>query len=133
MPDDFQNSTPGTTVIATPEVSAPIGSSSGTVPVSSDAGNGQSASADESFTRIDPNTLPPQLRTAYNNMLTDYKQKTTSLAERIKQETAKAAEAYRQKADFYDQFSGQEEFVKQWNSYVQKVNEAQVRAEADPN
>ena len=85
------------------------------------------------FKGIDPNQLPPQARVAYDSMLRDYRQKTGQLSETVKQETAKAAEAYRQKAEAYDQISAQEEFVKQWNEYVQKVQASgQTPQEGDP-
>jgi hypothetical protein len=91
---------------------------------------GQSAPTDEGFGKIDPKTLPPELRKAYDSMLTDYKQKTTKVSETVKAEVAKATEAFKAKADFYDQLAGQESFVKQWNEYVKTAN-GQQNAQPD--
>ena len=41
----------------------------------------------------------------------------------MKSEVAKQSEAYRQKAELYDQLASQEEFVRQWNEHVKKVTE----------
>lgn len=129
--DDLTNSTPQADSAATSAM-APDTSVTGTVQTSGDA-NGQGAPAEETFTKVDPRSLPGPLRAAYDNMLRDYKEKTTKLSETIKSETARAAEAYRQKAEFYDQISGQDEFVKQWNEYVQRSQAlGPERAEGDP-
>lgn len=103
----------------------------GTSQPSSDA-TGQGASAEETFTQVNPNTLPPQLRESYNNMLRDYKAKTTGIADRVKTETEKATQEYRDKADWYDKILGQEEFVKQWNTYVDRINQETAARENDP-
>lgn len=83
------------------------------------------------FKGIDPRTLPPQAKAAYDSMLKDYRDKTSRLSETIKTEKEKAIEAYRQKAEYYDQFSTQDEFVKQWNDYVQK-QQAGTNESGDP-
>ena len=90
--------------------------------------NGQSATGSESFVprNVDLNTLPPQVR-AYvdevnKQMVRGFTEKTTKLSETVKSETAKAVEAYRQKAEFYDQIAQQEEFVRMWNDHVQKAS-----------
>lgn len=131
MDDLNTNSTPDGGSAATLETEP--ASTQGTVQTGGDA-TGQGAPANEdNFTRVDPKTLPPQLRAAYDNMHRDYKEKTTKLSETIKSESAKATEAYRQKADFYDQISQQQEFVKQWNEYVQQQQNAGTPAqEGDP-
>ena len=106
--------TPGGTTVATPsEPTQP----QGTAPASGEAR--QSAPAEENFTRVDPNSLPPQLREAYNNMLRDYKEKTTKISESVKSQVAKETEALKRKADWYDQFLQEEEAVKWWNQYAQ--------------
>lgn len=128
MPD-LDNSTTETGTSATTMTSSPD-SSTMTVTNSGEANNGQGAPAEEGFTHVDPKTLPPQLRGAYDNMLRDYKEKTTKLSETIKSEIAKATESYRQKAEYYDQFSTQEDFVKMWNDFVQK---SQTQPNGDPN
>lgn len=93
---------------------------------------------EEIFKGIDPNTLTPKEKATYNSMLSDYRAKTAGLKETIKSESAKAAavaaEAYKSKAELYEQIASQEEFVKQWNEYVQKT-QAQTGAppqEGDP-
>lgn len=126
MPD-LENSTPGSGPVATAE---PPTTTQGTVPTGSDAGQG--APTEEGFTHVDPRTLPPQLRATYDNMLRDYKEKTTRLSETIKSETEKATQAYREKADFYDQFSSREDAVKWWNEYVQRVKNQETTQEGDP-
>lgn len=95
--------------------------------------NGQSASVEETFGNVDPRTLPPQLRSVYDNMLRDYKGKTTKLSETVKSQVAKELEPYRTKAQTYDDLLKQEEFVRQWNEYVEKRNSSQAAAQVDPN
>lgn len=86
--------------------------------------SGQAAGATPTgdlFKGIDPNTLSPKERASYDSMLRDYREKTGKLSETIKSEIAKATESYQQKATLYDQIAQQEEFVRQWNEYVQKT------------
>lgn len=78
----------------------------------------------EIFKGIDPARLTPNEKAIYNSMLSDYREKTAKLSETVKAEVAKATEAYKSKAEYYDQFSTQDEFVKQWNDYVQKSQAA---------
>lgn len=61
------------------------------------------APSSESFFNGDPNSLPPELKPAYENMLKDYKQKTQSIAEAKK------------KAESYDKISKDPRFVEYWN------------------
>ena len=49
--------------------------------------NTNAAPGGETFFSGDPNSIPPQLRDAYTKMLTDYKTKTTSVADEIKKAT----------------------------------------------
>lgn len=77
--------------------------------------------ADDLFKGIDPNRLPPEIKAHYDGMLRDYRDKTAKLSETIKSEIAKSTESYKSKAELYDQIATQEEFVKQWNEYVQKA------------
>jgi hypothetical protein len=128
---DLENPTPSAGTTATPPQAEPA-ADAGTVQPSGEAAGEQSASVEESFTSINPNTLPPQLRPAYDNMLRDYKTKTTRLSETVKSETAKAVEAFKEKAELYDKVITNEEFVKQWNEYVQKVNAQTSADENDP-
>lgn len=124
MPDlqTQESPTPASASAATPAPQGPA-NGNGTASPNGDAKEAKGAPVEESFTRVDPNTLPPQLRQAYDNMLRDYKSKTGELSEKTKSEVAKAVEAYKQKAETYDQIVQQEAFVKQWNEYVQKANQ----------
>jgi hypothetical protein len=89
--------------------------------------------ASDLFQGIDPKTLPPQAKAAYDSMLKDYRDKTGKLSETLKSEVTKATDAYRQKAEFYDQIATQEEFVRQWNEYVQKAQATpQAEQAGDP-
>lgn len=63
-----------------------------------------------SFTHVDPNTLSPELRGTYDNMLRDYKSKTGELAEQRKGLTDS-----QEKARLYDEISKDEAFVSYWN------------------
>lgn len=83
-------------------------------------GQAQGGAPDDIFKGIDPRSLPPQAKAAYDSMLKDYRDKTGRLSETIKSESAKAAEAYKSKAELYEQIAGQEEFVKRWNDYVKE-------------
>jgi hypothetical protein len=87
------------------------------------------------FKGIDPAKLPPELKQSYNQMLSDYRDKTTRLKETIKAEAEKATQAYREKASMYDQIAAQEPFVKRWNEYVEETKRqtGQPPQEGDPN
>lgn len=112
------------------QVTEPTAAAPGT---STTNGQEQGGSPAEIFKGIDPNRLPPEAKAAYNSMLTDYREKTARLSETIKTEAQKATEAYRSKAELYDQIATQEEFVKQWNEYVQKASQTPQGAQAgDP-
>jgi len=128
---DLENSTPETGATATAEM--PPVSGTGTVQANGEA-TGVAPAGEETFTKVDPNKLPPQLRESYNNMLRDYKEKTQRISETTKSEVEKAVQAYRDKAAQYDQIATQEEFVKQWNEYVQKTQAqtGQAPQEGDP-
>lgn len=130
---------------ATP-VTEPAAANGTVQPVSGDA-PGQSAPAEETFLSADPTTLPPQLRQAYENMLRDYKTKTTKLADERKQYSG--FEDYRKKAEVYDQLSQDERFVQYWNSQnspqippqpngqdqamQQELQQLWLEAQSDPN
>lgn len=89
---------------------------------------------DDLFKGVDPNRLSPELKQSYDSMLRDYREKTTKLSETTKSEVQKATEAYRQKAEHYDQIAREESFVKQWNEYVQKAQSVQANGqEANSN
>lgn len=97
---------------------------------SPNGGQASEAAPTELFQGMDPNKLPPQAKVFYDQMLKDYRDKTSKLSETIKSEAAKATEAYRTKADLYDQIAAQEEFVKMWNEYARK---SQVKGENPQN
>jgi hypothetical protein len=118
MPD-FVSDNPSTAVMDNPTQSEPTTPQTGTSTPGGQAQGGTPTA--DLFKGIDPNRLPPEVRSSYDQMLRDYRTKTEQLADRVKAETAKATEAYRQKAEYYDQFITQEEFVKQWNEYVQRI------------
>lgn len=63
----------------------------------------QSAPAEESFSSIDPSTLPPEMQAVYKSLQADYTKKTQSIAEAKK------------KADYYDQISKDQRFVDYYN------------------
>lgn len=118
MPDEIESPTPAPSEAATPEqepTTDPAIGVDGTAFKSSGEATGQSAPADETFYSGDPNTLPPQLREAYKNMLRDYKQKTQSVAEKAKQYESQAQEQA-SKAEFLDKLTKDSRFVDWYNS-----------------
>lgn len=129
---------PTETVADNPPQAEPAAANTGNPGKSNGTGkpSGQAQGAaptDDLFKSVDPNKLPPEIKTHYDNMLRDYREKTAKLSETIKAESAKAAEAYKQKAEFYDEIAAQEEFVKQWNEFVQKTQaQGTEQAEGDP-
>lgn len=131
MPDVAQIS--GDTSAALPADNPATGHAEGTAgtPQTNGQPDGQTGHVDDLFKGIDPQKLPPELRPHLDNMVRTYREKTEKLSETLKSEVAKATEAYRQKAEFYDQVSQQEEFVKQWNEFVQKSSQPQNGAEQD--
>lgn len=92
---------------------------------------GGSPTEEDLFKGVDPNKLPPEVRGHYDSMLKDYREKTAKLSETRKAEVQKEVEAYRQKAELYDSISAQEDFVKQWNEYVQGTT-AETLESQDP-
>lgn len=123
-------------VAGTPSME-PAESSNGTSNATGEAS--QSATGQESFIPqgLDLKTLPPHVRAHIEkinaDMVRGFTEKTTKLSETIKSESAKAAEAYRQKAEFYDQFSNQPEFVEKWNEYVKQAQGmTPAQQDADP-
>lgn len=102
----------------------------GTVQTNGEA-NQQGASVEETFGNVDPKTLPPQLRSVYDNMLRGFKEKTTKLSETVKSEVTKATEAYRQKADWYDAALKDEKLVSMINDYVKSLSQASDPSKAN--
>lgn len=115
---DLATDNPGTVTADNP-VTEPAAPGDGTSATSGQAPG--AAPATDLFKGVDPNRLPPEVKAHYDSMLRDYREKTAKLSETTKSEIAKATEAYRQKAELYDQIATQDEFVKMWNDYVQKA------------
>lgn len=106
---------------ATPAM-APAGSPASTAETQgSQASTGQSAPSEETFFSGDPNTLPPELREQYNNMLKDYKQKTQSIAET------------RKKAEAFDKINQDQRFKEYWSGLdrTQKAQFKEQKQEAE--
>ena len=81
----------------------------------------QSAPAEESFSHIDPKTLPPELQAVYKNLQADYTRKTQSIADA------------RKKAEAYDQISKDQRFVDYWKglSRQEKAEFKEQKEEAE--
>lgn len=81
----------------------------------------QSAPAEESFSNIDPKTLPPELQAVYKNLQADYTKKSQSNAD------------VRKKADQFDQISKDQRFVSYWNGLdkQQKADFKEQKQEAE--
>lgn len=87
MPENIDPTPTATTAAATPtptSAAPALVEASGTVPnTSSEAQTtqGQAAPAEDTFTQVDAQSLPPKERAAYDNMLRDYKKKTAEIAD----------------------------------------------------
>ena len=81
----------------------------------------QSAPAEESFSSIDPETLPPELKAVYKNLQADYTKKTMSIAD------------MRKKAEAYDTVSKDQRFVDYWKglNQTQKADFKDQKAEVE--
>lgn len=104
-------------VAADNPVTEPVKAQDGTVQQDGNTGeastqNGQTASSAESFTNVDPNSLAPELKESYNNMLRDYKRKTAEIADK-----RRSIQEVEEKANRFDQISSDEAFVKFYNGY----------------
>lgn len=119
MPDTEVASPTPDTQTATPATQEPA-SANGTAQANGSEAAG-AAPSEDTFFNGDPNSLPPELKPAYDNMLKDYKQKTQSIAERAK------------KADSYDQISKDPRFVEYWNGLnkQQKADFKEQKQEAE--
>lgn len=76
---------------------------------SGQATGAQSAPAEETFSNVDPKTLPPEMQAIYKSLQSDYTKKTQGIAD------------VKKKADYYDQISKDQRFV----DYYQGLNRAQ--------
>lgn len=126
---DLMNPNPETTQTANPPATttAPA-ASTGTVQTSGQTER-QNAPAEDRFGDVDPNTLPPQLKSVYDNMLRGWKDKTTRLSEERKK--YEGYDAYKQKADLYDRVSSDQEFVRMWNERIEKASQANQNEQSD--
>lgn len=96
---------PTTSTPSAPVTGQAAGASSGDSNSQNGSANGgQSASVEEqSFSNIDPKTLPPELQAVYKNLQADYTKKTQEVA------------SDRKKAQSYDQMAKDPRFVEYWN------------------
>lgn len=117
-----------TATTATPAMQEPM-ATNGTVqtqPVSDapSTTGAQTAPDGDTFTSVDVNSLPPELKAKYDSMLSDYKRKTGEIADRRRE-----IDTIEQKAKAYDQVSSDPAFVQYWNN-LSKPQQAQVREDA---
>lgn len=117
---DFPNPTQAAPA-ATP-TAEPAPTQTSTVQPSGQANGVQGAPTEETFTKLDVNTLPPQLKQAYDSMLRDYKTKTTEIAEQRKKYDG--YDAYKQKAELLEKLQTNQDFVRMWNEHVQRTGQA---------
>lgn len=82
---------------------------------------GQSAPAEESFSSIDPKTLPPELQALHKQLQADYTKKSQSIAE------------VRKKAEAFDRVSNDRRFTDYWKglNQTQKADFKEQKAEAE--
>ena len=76
----------------------------------------KTASSSESFTSVDPNSLTPELRASYDNMLRDYKSKTAKVAEQRRDIAAD-----QEKIQRHDEITSDPAFVEYYNNYGQST------------
>ena len=132
---DLSNASPAQASAASPAMGTPA-SSSGTIQPTGEAG--QSATSTENFIPhgMDLNTLPPaaraELERINKEMVRGFTAKTQKLAEDTKK--YEGFDAFKQKAELYEQFAAQEDFVRQWNEHVHKQSGQNGQAgQNDPN
>jgi hypothetical protein len=81
----------------------------------------QSAPAEERFSSVDPNTLPPELQSVYKSLQADYTKKVMPIAE------------LRKKADGFDQITARPDFKDFWSGMTrsQKAEFKEQKAEVE--
>lgn len=88
----------------------------------------QGASAEDTFSTVDPKTLPPELQELHKSLQADYTKKTQALAHKAKEiaETQKKAQAY-------DQLTADDRFKNYWSelSRKEKNDFKESKAEAE--
>lgn len=127
---DSQDPTPASSQ-ATPALQEPQDKAGTVTDVSdvnvSDAGLPEDQGApDATFSQVDPQTLPPELKSKYDSMLSDYKKKTADLAQQRRE-----AQASLDKAKLYDQIASDEAFVTYWNNLSQKEHQKEQQRQPD--
>jgi hypothetical protein len=122
MSDDLIGGNSGTAV-AEPTTGQSAPASTGTSDQNGQAAStqAQSAPAEESFSSIDPNTLPPELQAVYKSMQSDYTKKLQPIAD------------MRKKADAFDKVSSRSDFRDWWSGATkeQKADFKEQKAEAE--
>lgn len=125
MPENATVDATPTETIATPssEPMSPTGTVDQTPPSQAEG----TAPSEETFYTGDVTKLPPELRQHYNNMLTDYKRKTTEIASKQKEFLSRSEEtqAALRKAEAFEQLSNDPRF-QQW-AEQQKQSQAPVQ------
>lgn len=119
--------TQGNSATAIAEPSAPAQGQTAPASTGTPSPNGpaatqaQSAPAEESFSSVDPNTLPPEMQAIYKSLQADYTKKTMSIAD------------VRKKADAYDAVSKDQRFVDYWKGLnkTQKADYKEQKQEAE--
>lgn len=111
-----------TTPVATPPQAEPTNGTAITASTS-DAVVEVSAPGEDTFTQVDVKTLPPELQAIHKSMLTDYKKKTSEIAQKRKE-----LEGVQEKARTFDRIQSDPKFINYWNG----LSEAQqVQAKED--
>lgn len=135
MPEQISNPTPDATQTATP-ATGPANGTVGTVDptrnVSDAPTQSDQTAPDETFTSsVDPKSLSPKERKAYDNMLSDYKKKTAEIAQQRREWEQKLKEA-EEKAQRFDQISSDEEFVTYCNQRQEQAQSSQGQHNGSP-
>ncbi len=129
MSDDQAGGNSATAVAEPAAAPAPSSASGQTAPVSTGtfdqtgqaATQAQSAPAEESFSTVDPKTLPPELQAVYKSMQADYTKKLQPLAD------------MRKKAEGYDKITSRSDFKDYWSGLnrTQKADFKEQKAEVE--
>lgn len=109
-----------TTPTATPEKEPVV-----TAPApNSDAKPEITAPVEDTFTQVDVKSLSPELKAKYDSMLSDYKKKTSEVAQRRKE-----LDGLEEKAKTFDRISSDPAFMDYWNG-LSKTQQTQAKEEA---
>lgn len=130
---DLTNASPAPAVSASPSMGTDA-PQAGNIQPTGEAGQG--ATGSESFLPqgVDHNTLPPVLRAELDRinkeMVRGFTAKTQELAEERKK--YEGYDTFKQKAELYEQFATNPEFIKRWNGFVEESNGKNGQAQEDP-